>query len=248
MRHLFLSAGTAWLILVSGNSASASDAYVFEQVSRSTGGCVVTVNDSGIKVVSSSGSIIMAAAPSWDVYVLNDKVKKYSQTEFANFHGNFGLSQDFLSGSQFSNVKFEEASKPTVVFGLPARTLTQKSEPGVPAMGPLDGRLRYDARARNLVYTVCDRISADKHPGKLICQYDHIPYKGSFPLELKFMDERGRAQIGLSTGNLRKVKISDTFFTVPREYKKVANQREIDLASKDDLLKEMLNGGGTPRR
>lgn len=255
-----LGAATLVLGTISQTPAFCEQGYSITQTAKSgaalNGGMTLYISSQGMRTYEpKSGVSVLTHAPSWTVYIYNDKTKRVFSTQLQPWLDSFKRRN---LGGRFEGASWKRGNPNGAVAGVRAYEFVMDKPPVVRTSSKsLNGKMKNYQQILGASLWVASDIATPPEVSRIICQFYGVPDCQRIPLRMTVNEAGKPPQIAVDTSRVAKMNIPDSMFAVPRGYQPVKQDSDVFIDKESmDTLDEMLNDldapapkrGTTPQR
>jgi len=209
------------------------DGFSIYQTSTVTGDKDLYISANAVKILDRKyGNGLIARAPDWKVYALNQRSKRICNYTAAKYPG---MGKEIISitgGTPLSNLPLKRGEKGTVSGSAAISCETNKAFE-TKQLKDLERAFAGPRFAKWAQLMIADKGPLDKLPNKgksIICRYYGIPEFGGegLPLQFKYVDLTDQLHTLLLTNSIQASKLAPDTFDLPKDYKVVADMSKLD--------------------
>jgi hypothetical protein len=220
------------------------------------GGMTLYISPQGMRTYEAkSGVSVLTHAPSWIVYIFNDKTKRVYSTNLQPWLDSFKRRN---IGGRFEGASWKRGNPNGAVAGVRAYEFVMDKPPMLKTTSrALNGKAKNYQQIQSASLWVASDIATPPEVSKLICQFYGVPDCQRIPLRMTVNEAGKPPQVAVDTSRVAKMNIPDNMFAVPRGYQPVKQDSDVFIDKESmDTLDEMLNDldspspkrGGAPQR
>ncbi|MBS1990612.1 MAG: hypothetical protein JSS83_08850 [Cyanobacteria bacterium SZAS LIN-3] len=223
-------------------TAGEIDGFSLYQTSTITGDKDVLISANAVKILDrKNGNGLIARAPDWKVYALNQRSRRICTYTAAKYPGSGKDIISITGGAPLNDLPLKRGTKATL-SGTAAVSCETSKAFEAKQLKDLERAFAGPRFAKWAELMIADKGPMDKLPkqGKLIiCRYYGISEFGGegLPLRFKYVDLADQLHTLLLTNSIQAVKLPANTFDPPRDFTTVS-----DLSKLDDRPKIKDNG------
>jgi len=213
------------------------NALVLEQLSKSQGKTTAYITPDAVRIVNQAiGYVIIAKAPAWTVFTINDKKKNYFVSEYSNWKPPAILGVDYCTGgAHWTKVGSERIAGFNV----------DKCE----VEGAKRDKVGNEEIPRSGVYWMANDAAVPARIADLLALYFGVDCLHKLPVRFKAipvsfdesMDRHPQVMMFLDTLSAHKAPVDTAVFELPKGHKRVVLDADVRMSRKTPkLLNNML--------